>query len=114
MPLTVSIVFAELASEISDVDVDHVRSGVEVVPPDVREQLLSGQHLAGMTHERLEQRELPCRQLDRSVLGGRASRVEVELDPPTWSTVVSADRSSVRIRRRIRASSSSNRNGLVT
>ena len=39
---------AELLAQVADVDVDDVRAGVEVVAPHVVEQLLAGEHLAGV------------------------------------------------------------------
>ena len=53
----------ELAAQVADVDVDDVGAGVEVVAPDVREQLLAAEDLARVAQERLQQRELLGRQL---------------------------------------------------
>jgi cellulose synthase/poly-beta-1,6-N-acetylglucosamine synthase-like glycosyltransferase len=58
---------AQLASQVADVDVDHVGLGVEVIAPDVRQQLLARQHLVGVAQECLGQGELPPGQLDRPV-----------------------------------------------
>src|SRR5436190_16681670 len=55
---------AELAAQTSDVDVDHVRTGVEVVAPHRREQAFLGHRLAGAAHQLLEQQELPLGQRD--------------------------------------------------
>ena len=72
MPRTVSKRSrAELAAQVADVDVDDVRARVEVVAPDVREQLLAAQHLAGVAQERLQQRELLGRELGLVVVRPR-------------------------------------------
>src|ERR1700753_1199371 len=54
----------ELLAQVADVDIDDVGPGVEVVAPDVAEQLLARQHLTRVAQERLGQRELAGRQLD--------------------------------------------------
>ena len=79
MPRTVLIALgAELAAQVADVDVDHVGARVEVVAPDVVEQLLAAEHLAGVQHEDLGQRELARGQVDlrarRRWPGGCAGR----------------------------------------
>src|SRR5690606_10451134 len=49
----------QLAPQIPHVDVDHIGARVEVITPHPAEQLFARQHLAGVAHERLRQRELP-------------------------------------------------------
>jgi len=53
-----------LGAQVAHGDVDDVAAGVELVPPDVLGQDLARQHLAGVAHEVLEQRELTVGQLD--------------------------------------------------
>jgi len=50
---------AELAAEVTNVDIDHVRAGIEVETPDLAQQILAAQHLAGVPEELLGERELP-------------------------------------------------------
>jgi CheY-like chemotaxis protein len=69
---------AELAAEPGDEHVDDVGSGIEIVAPRVREQLLTAEDLVRVAHERLEQRELARRQVDGAVPDGRAPGPEVE------------------------------------
>src|SRR6516164_1276272 len=42
---------ADLVAQVTDVDLDDVRARIVVVAPDMAEQLLAAQDLAGMTHE---------------------------------------------------------------
>lgn len=44
---------AELFTERADIDLDDVRTGVEIVAPDAREDLLARQHLSGMAKKKL-------------------------------------------------------------
>ena len=108
---------AELAAQVPDVDVDDVGAGVEVVPPHVGQKLFARQHLPGMAEEHLGEGELACRQLDDPLPLSSATDARRDLrsrvTPPASRTVVSGATPSRR-RSRIRASSSSNRNGLVT
>src|SRR5262245_32147411 len=53
----------DLAAEIADVDVHHVRLRVEVEPPHVLGQLRPALDAPDAAHEELEQRELPDREL---------------------------------------------------
>ena len=113
MPRTVSIApGAELPAQVADVDVDHVGAGVVVVAPDVREQLLAAQHLAGVAHQDLEHGELARGQVDGASVRAGPAGAQVEHDAPAASTVRSTVPSSRR-RARTRARSSSKRNGLV-
>ncbi len=54
----------ELAPEVADVDVHNIGPGVEGIVPDGGEDLLSGEYLARVTHEVLEERELAGGELD--------------------------------------------------
>src|SRR2546423_5882922 len=49
----------ELRPQPSDVDVDHVRAGIEVVPPDVRQEPFLRDRLAGLLNQFLQEQELP-------------------------------------------------------
>src|SRR3954454_14147154 len=73
-------VAVEFVAQVADVDLDHVGAVLIGVVPHVLEQLETCQDLAGMAHERLEQRELPPRQrqLIRAAPDAMAGRVEAE------------------------------------
>ena len=107
---------AELLAQVADVDVDDVGAGVEVEAPDLVEQLLAGQHLAGVGHEDLGERELARRQVDLLAADGGPAGAEVEADAAGLEDV-GRDRRRCRVRWRsrrwTRASSSANRNGLA-
>src|SRR5688500_3581242 len=64
---------------MADVDLDDVRVALEVVVPDVLEDLGLAYGLAATPNEVLEERELPRRQLDLGVAATNASRGGVEL-----------------------------------
>ena len=49
----------ELASQVPDVDVDHIGTGVEVVAPNVAQHLFTRQYLSGMPQKCLNEREFP-------------------------------------------------------
>src|SRR4051812_44747703 len=55
----------QLAADVVDVDVDHVRGGLEARSPDLLAQLVAREHLPGVAHQVLEQGELGAGQLDR-------------------------------------------------
>src|SRR4030081_1851913 len=74
-------------------DVDHVGAGVEVVPPDRRQQLIFGDRMTSVPHELPEAQELQPRQ------GYVALSSSWRGSPRSWT--------------RTRASSSSSENGLV-
>src|SRR5437879_421243 len=57
----------ELLPQPADADVDDVRTGVEVITPDVGEQLLAADDLAAMADEMVEQPELAVGQVGRGV-----------------------------------------------
>src|SRR5688572_10308810 len=70
----------ELLPEGVDVDVDDVRLGVEVVAPDLRQELLPTEDLVRVAEEHLEERELTAGQLDRSVADRRPPGSQVQSD----------------------------------
>src|SRR4051794_32798676 len=78
----------ELLAQVADVDVHNVRAGVEVEAPDLVEELLAREDLAGVHHERLRQRELACRQLELALADGRATGADVEADTAGLEDVV--------------------------
>ena len=84
-------------SQVADVDVDDVGPRVVVEPPDLGEQLLAGEDLARLPHERLEQRELPCAEVDGAfaplgTLSDDARLVLVEVTPADgWSYDIDDD-----------------------
>src|SRR5690606_39446296 len=69
---------AELPTQVTDVDVDDVGTGIEVVAPHLAEQLFPGQHLPRVPQERLGERELPSRQIHRLAAHVRTSRPQVQ------------------------------------
>src|SRR6476660_1854853 len=69
-----------LAPQVADVDVERVRREAEVVAPDALEDDRTGEHLARVAQEQLEQRELRSRQLDRATVAMHVARAEVERD----------------------------------
>src|SRR5699024_7006795 len=73
---------ADLLAEVADVDVDDVRSGIEVVAPDVAEQLLPAQHVSGVAQEGLEEHELPSAEVTFLPSDGDLPRVQVQTDVP--------------------------------
>src|SRR5882724_4778877 len=54
-----------LAAQVTDVDLERVRTGPEVVAPNRLEELGAGEHQPRVTQQVLEQRELCLGQLDR-------------------------------------------------
>src|SRR5437588_3096123 len=57
----------DLVAQVGDVDRHPVGRALEVVVPDTLRDLGLGQHLVGMPHEELEQRELAGGELDHAV-----------------------------------------------
>src|SRR3569833_1422930 len=55
-PLEIGI---DLLPQLADVDVDHVRLRVEMIVPDILEQHRAGNDLAGVSHEVLQELDLP-------------------------------------------------------
>ena len=70
----------DLATQVADVDLDDVGIAVEVVIPDVAEDLTLRPHLPRVSHEVFENRELTARQLDVSVAAGHPARARVEAE----------------------------------
>src|SRR3989442_11968949 len=60
------MLLAELGPQAPDVDVDRAGSAVVLVTPHSREQLLTGEHLAGVRGEELQQLVLHVREVERS------------------------------------------------
>src|SRR6187549_944026 len=69
-----------LATQVSDVDVERVRAGTEVVPPDALEDDGAREDLPRVPEEELEQRELGPREIDRTLATADLARAEVELE----------------------------------
>ena len=44
----------ELAPQVADVDIDHIRAGVEAVILNPAQDLSPGEHLGGVPHEQLQ------------------------------------------------------------
>ena len=109
-------VVAELAAQVPDVHLEHVLVTLEVEPPGGVEELLTGEHDAGVAPERLEDRELEGGQLHGSPADGdlAARRVDDEVGDPEHAVALRAGPG--RRRRRsawTRATSSPGENGLV-
>src|SRR4029453_13240455 len=56
-----------LASQVADIHLERVRRRREVVSPNVVEDLIASEYLAGMKHEEFQQAELGAGQADRAV-----------------------------------------------
>src|SRR5688572_24347640 len=61
-----------------DEDIDRIRPGIEAVVPHVRHDHRLREHLAGMQHQVLEQRELPWPKLDGDATALDTSRQAIE------------------------------------
>src|SRR6478735_1773657 len=79
---------AELPAQVADVHVHDVGAGVEVHAPHVVEQLLAGEHLPGVHHEHLGQRELAGRELHLPLTDVGTPAAYVEPDPAALQHVV--------------------------
>jgi hypothetical protein len=75
-------VVTELAAEIPDVDVDEVRSRIEVDAPDLQEQLLTRPNLAWIPHEGREKARFAGGQLDPPIAPEGPVLDQVQLDVP--------------------------------
>src|SRR5581483_1881265 len=73
---------AELLAQPSYADVDDVRSRVEAVAPDLREQPLAADDLPRVRDEVVEQPELAVGQVDDTVADLRLTAHQVELERP--------------------------------
>ena len=103
----------QLAPQVADVDLEHLRAGIEVEPPDRVEDLLAGENLVGVAHQVGEQLELARGQLDLVAVALDPPRAQVEADVGDvehGGFMLAGARSCARTR----AKSSSNANGLVT
>src|SRR5690349_23661886 len=69
----------DLVAQVADVDVDDVRAVLVVVVPRVLEQLVAGEHLARVAHERLQELELLGRQVHLVVAAPDPAGSGVEL-----------------------------------
>ena len=74
-------VVAERLAHAPDVDVDDPLVAVEVVAPDLLEELLAGEHPAGRLGERDEEVELEGGQGDRAAGGGDLAAALVDGQP---------------------------------
>ena len=72
------MLLAELGAQSADVDVDRARAAVVLVAPHAREQLLAGEHLAGMRDEELEQLVLHVGEVERLAVDRGLVRLEVQ------------------------------------
>src|SRR5438105_2990702 len=70
----------ELLPQPADADVDDVRARVEVIPPDIGEQLLAADSLAAMADEMVEEPELTVGEVGRRPAGANAASREIELE----------------------------------
>src|SRR5947208_4502998 len=70
----------ELLPQPADADIDDVRARVEVIAPDIGEQLLAADDLAAMAYEVVEQPELAVGQVGRRVARASAPPREIELE----------------------------------
>ena len=69
---------AELAPQVANVNVDDVGARVEVVAPDVAEQLFAGEYLARVSEEHLREHELSGRQLHEPTVDAGSASAKVE------------------------------------
>src|SRR2546423_13312468 len=73
---------AELLPETPNADVDHVRARIEVVAPDLGEQPLTADHLAGVLDEMVEETKLTVGQLRRVGADPRLAARHVQRQRP--------------------------------
>src|SRR3569832_289790 len=72
--------FLNLAAQSSDMDVDHVRAGVEMVVPDLLQHHRTGDDLASMAGKIFEQVELTRAERDRPTLARHGTAEQVDLE----------------------------------
>src|SRR2546423_14383615 len=72
---------AELLPQAADADVDDVRARVEVVAPDLREQALAADDLAGVQDQVMEEPELAVGEVGDPVAEDRLAAREVDSQP---------------------------------
>ena len=70
---------AQLAAQVPHVHVHDIRAGVVVVAPDLAQQLLACQHLAGMAQECFGEGELACGEIDGTSANQRTASAQVQL-----------------------------------
>src|SRR5947208_14492859 len=70
-------VWTKLLAQPADADIDDVRVRIEVVAPDLGEQPLAADHLAGAFQEAVEELELAVREIDHAVAELRLAASEV-------------------------------------
>ena len=68
----------QLLAQGVDIHVHEVRARVEVVTPDMRQELFPAQDLVRVAEQRLEQREFPSGEIDPSVAHRRSPSSYVE------------------------------------
>ena len=100
----------ELVAQVADVDLDDVRVALEVVVPDVVEDVALRHDLALAAQQVLEQRELARRQVDSAPAPPRGRRVEPEVAGLEHGRPLGAPR---RTSARRRATSTTYENGFV-
>src|SRR5258707_13357342 len=71
---------AELLAQPPDADVDHVRSGIETVAPDLGEQALAAHDFARVRDEVVEQAELTVGEIGDAVVDVSLAPRQVELE----------------------------------
>jgi hypothetical protein len=69
----------ELVSQVANVDVHHVGSGVEGIVPDGQEDLLPTENLSLVAHKVFQERELATRKVDQLLPAPHPVRAEVQL-----------------------------------
>src|SRR5436190_22678700 len=72
----------QFATEVADIDVQHVGSGVVVVAPDRIQDLRPGEDLIGVTHQIRKELEFSSGQSDRTSGTADVPGAEVEHDVP--------------------------------
>ena len=103
----------ELAAQVADEDVGHVRAGIEGVAPDLLVQAAAVEDLAGVAQEELEQLELAAGQAELAPAAPRGEPAGSSSMSPAASRSPAAGgrRRSSACRR---AETSSSANGLTT
>src|SRR5687767_8393091 len=69
---------SQLLAEVPNIDIHDIRAGIEVVAPDVAQELLAAEHLPRMPEEHVGEAELPSGQLDAPGADGQPSRPQIE------------------------------------
>ena len=71
---------AELLAEAAHTDLDDVRTGIEVVAPDLRQEALAAHDRACVLDEVVEEPELPIREVGHELADVRLATGEVECE----------------------------------